>query len=1254
MPAMKSSRRKVRKSGMKSKSDDGGGGGKRRSKSIEQTYQKKTQVEHILLRPDTYVGSVEKQDDELWVWDSAKGEMVFKGISYVPALYKIFDEILVNAADNLQRDKSMSEIKVDIDTKSKRIKVWNNGKGLPIAIHKKHKVYVPELVFGHLLTSDNYDDSEKKVTGGRNGFGAKLTNIFSTKFIIETAGGGKRYKQEWKSNMGRKGKPEIKKYSGSPYTCVEFWPDLDKFGMSSLEADTVALMQKRVYDVAGTSGDRIKVHLNGKKVPIKTFADYCEYFHSGEGHAHAHIGKRWEVLVARSDGDGFNQCSFVNAISTPKGGTHVQYVVDQLVDAIQSKASKQHKGSEIKRVLVKNHLWVFINCLIENPAFSSQTKECMTLKASNFGSKCDLPKSFIDEVLAKTDIINAVVTDAQAKMIGMMDKAGSKGARGKRVLGIPKLEDANEAGGKNASECTLILTEGDSAKALAVAGLSVVGRDHFGVFPLRGKLLNVRDVTQRQVMENKEIMAIVKILGLTFGQSGAGKDLRYGAVMIMADQDHDGSHIKGLLINFFHHWWPKLLQSDFVQEFVTPIVKATKGTEVKQFFTQTEYEKWRKDGTPGWSIKYYKGLGTSTAAEAKQYFTDIDNHRLDFSWKNKKDGELIDMAFSKHRADDRKKWMNSYKEGAHVDHSKDSLTYDDFVNKELVQFARYDLMRSVPSVMDGLKPTQRKVLYCCFKRGLRSDVKVAQLIGYVGEHSAYHHGEASLGGTIVAMAQDFVGSNNINLLVPSGQFGTRLQGGKDSASTRYIYTRLHPVARLVFSPLDDAVLNYLDEEGQKIEPYWYAPIIPWVLVNGAEGIGTGWSTSVPNYDPRAVIENCRRYIKSRPMQQMRPWYRGFTGAITPAGKGKYESHGVVTETVGRKESIGNIEITELPLRKWTQDFKEFLYTMMPGSETKTKIQLQDVREHHTERNVHFIVKMKEEEYKKMKGDSRSNMKGVEASLRLTSSLSETNMVLFNHEGKIQKYKNAVEIMKEFCKVRLQYYDRRKKYLIGKLTLEKSLLSNRARFIGMIIKRKLHINNRKKADICKDLTRLRFDKFGDRTPPRTGFEYLLIMQIASLTKERKEELERMLKEKTAELNKVKKTSIRAMWTYDLDVLEAAVNKMYADTGDDGPIGDQRKPRPKFGEEAAKDKDGKPGKGKKGKLLKAFKVKKGKGRKRRRSDDDEDKKGEDKAEEADPEVALDNPFTDMSRWTMAAISKVSAKVVGGGPTGKRRRS
>ena len=187
------------------------------------------------------------------------------------------------------------------------------------------------------------------------------------------------------------------------------------------------------------------------------------------------------------------------------------------------------------------------------------------------------------------------------------------------------------------------------------------------------------------------------------------------------------------------------------------------------------------------------------------------------------------------------------------------MAYKDFIDKELILFSRYDNTRSSPCVIDGFKPSQRKVLYGAFKRKLTSEIKVIQFSGYVSEHTAYHHGEASLNGTIISMAQDFVGSNNVNLLVPSGQFGSRLLGGKDAASPRYIYTYLSPITRLIFKEEDDALCRYLVDEGQRIEPDYYLPIIPMVLVNGSEGIGTGYSTTIPNYNPVDIVN----YIKSK-------------------------------------------------------------------------------------------------------------------------------------------------------------------------------------------------------------------------------------------------------------------------------------------------------------------------------------------------------------------------------------------------------
>lgn len=431
---------------------------------------------------------------------------------------------------------------------------------------------------------------------------------------------------------------------------------------------------------------------------------------------------------------------------------------------------KKHKGVEIKAHQVKGNLWLFVNCQIENPAFDSQTKETLTTKPGSFGSTCVLPEKFLKEVLA-SGIIESIVSVAKAKEEAKLAKTLGPGKKKAKLLGIPKLEDANLAGTKHAEQCTIILTEGDSAKSLALAGIEVVGRDHYGVFPLRGKFLNVREAPNKQIMENPEIQNLIKILGIQVGRVYEDvKSLRYGSIMIMTDQDNDGSHIKGLLINFIHHFWPSLMRMNgFLKEFVTPLLKATKGNEVHSFFTVNEFEQWAAGrNLKQWKVKYYKGLGTSTTKEAKEYFTAIGHHQIEFEYVDKEDDDVIELAFNKKMADKRKDWLTTYSIHNYVDHSQKTLRYRDFVNKELIQFSIADCARSIPCLCDGLKPGQRKILFACFKRKLKGEIKVAQLSGYVAEHSAYHHGEQSLCSTIVTMAQNFVGSNNLNLLLPIG------------------------------------------------------------------------------------------------------------------------------------------------------------------------------------------------------------------------------------------------------------------------------------------------------------------------------------------------------------------------------------------------------------------------------------------------------------------------------------------------------
>uniref|UniRef100_A0A3Q1BTU6 DNA topoisomerase 2 n=1 Tax=Amphiprion ocellaris TaxID=80972 RepID=A0A3Q1BTU6_AMPOC len=1133
--------------------------------SVERIYQKKTQLEHILLRPDSYIGSVEPVTQQMWVYDEDAG-LNSREVTFVPGLYKIFDEILVNAADNKQRDKSMSCIKVNIDVENNIITVWNNGKGIPVVEHKVEKVYVPALIFGQLLTSSNYDDDEKKVTGGRNGYGAKLCNIFSTKFTVETAcKESKRiFKQTWYENMGRAGDASIKPFDGEEYTSITFKPDLPKFKMSVLDKDTVALMTRRAYDIAGSTKG-VRVYFNGKKLPVTGFRSYVDMYVKDKVDElggpitviHETVNERWEVCLTMSE-KGFQQVSFVNSIATTKGGRHIDYVTDQVVSKLIEVVKKKNKaGVAVKPFQVKNHMWLFVNCLIENPTFDSQTKENMTKQQKSFGSTCPLSDKFFKQATS-CGIVESIMNWVKFKAQSQLNKKCSA-VKHTKIKGVPKLDDANDAGGKNSIGCTLILTEGDSAKTLAVSGLGVVGRDRYGVFPLRGKMLNVREASHKQIMENAEINNIIKILGLQYKKNYSDpeslKSLRYGKIMIMTDQDQDGSHIKGLLINFIHHNWPSLLRHNFLEEFITPIIKVSFKKTQLSFYSIPEFNAW-KESQPNhksWKIKYYKGLGTSTSQEAKEYFSDMQRHRIPFKYSGPQDDEAITLAFSKKKVDERKEWltnfmMNRRQRREHnlpeeylYGQATKSLSYNDFVNKELVLFSNSDNERSIPC--------QRKVLFCCFKRNDKREVKVAQLAGSVAEMSAYHHGESSLMMTIIGLAQNFVGSNNLNLLQPLGQFGTRLHGGKDSASPRYIFTMLSPLARLVFPAVDDNLLKYNFDDNQRVEPEWYLPIIPTVLVNGIEGIGTGWASKIPNFDVREIITNIHRMLNNEEPLPMLPNYKGFRGTIEQVMENQYMNSGEVSII-----DSTTIEISELPVKSWTQVYKENVLEPMLNGTEKVPPLITDYKEYHTDTTVRFVVKMTAEKL------IEAEAAGLHKVFKLQSPLTCNSMVLFDHVGSLKKYESVQDILKEFFQLRMKYYVLRKDWLAGMLGAESAKLTNQARFILEKIQGTLVIENKPKKELIRMLQQMGYDsdpvkawkhaqekeeeekeKEDDSGP---DYNYLLSMPMWFLTKEKKEELCKQRDAKLTELNTLKKKAPADLWKEDLAAFSEELERVEA--------------------------------------------------------------------------------------------------------------
>ena len=773
---------------------------------------------------------------------------------------------------------------------------------------------------------------------------------------------------------------------------------------------------------------------------------------------------RWEIGVILSKNHKYMQVSMVNGITTIRGGKHVDNVVNQIVKKIGEVALKKKKKVEIKSSYVKDNIWLFVKCIIEEPTFDGQTKESMTTNISSFGSKCEISDKFIDK-LVKNGLLERIYNTIDLENSRLNKK--TDGAKLGSIRGIKKLDDANFAGTKFSDKCVLILTEGDSAKATAISGLSVVGRDYYGVFPLKGKLLNVRDITEKKMAENEEINNIKKIIGLENDKEYEDfSSLRYGKIMIMTDQDYDGFHIKGLLINLFHSKWYSLYKKGFITCMVTPIVKATKASNELQFYNLTDYDSWKEENNEsGWKIKYYKGLGTSNRKEAQEYFKNLKTITY---IEDEESTEAIVKAFSKDKADARKDWLKYYDKDnvLKVVDGDNQVSYTDFVDNELIHFSNSDNLRSIPDLIDGLKPSQRKVLYSAFKKKLKSDIKVSQFCGYVSEQTSYHHGEASLQSTIIGMAQNYPGANNIELLYPSGQFGTRIANGKDASSPRYIFTRLSEFTNTIYNELDDDNLVYLNDDGFSIEPSRYYPIIPMVLVNGTKGIGTGWSTDIPQYNPCDIINIIEKMLKNETVEDtLVPWYRNYLGSFHKTSEKSFINKGVY-------EIINNntIRILELPIGVSIDEYKEFLDKAVSGKDPKIDW-VENYESHSTDTNACFIVVCKYKKIQQFILDEVPDEYGcnkIHKEFKLCKPISLNNMVLYNTDHTLTKYNSTLDIIKEFYYIRLIYYTKRKDSLLKKYTHKKYILENKIRFLQEQIDDILILYKKKKDIVIKEL------------------------------------------------------------------------------------------------------------------------------------------------------------------------------------------
>ncbi len=1163
-------------------------------------YTHLSQRNQILKRPGQHIGSTKSSTRPVWIAqteyddDEEVERIVEQEIAYNPGLIHIFYEVLGNAQDNYFQSKGsatpLKKIDVTIDQESGEVSIWNDGLWIPTTIHEWDKDeeviegehYEADIIFGYLNSSSNYNDTDnKRVGGGLHGVGVKLTNIFSSKFRVEAFDpeAGQKFTGVWSENMNKHPKSKITKLKQKKgYTRVTYTADFKRFGIKGYSEEHLAVMKKYCIDCAMITGQ--KVFFNGEKVPVKDLMGYAHYYTDGD-RIEFKSGDSSVVLCEKPVYEaGLTQISFANGIRTVRGGVHVdewkRAIFKPLLEKIKGKYSEKGKNSSPFRITAKNleqYFMIFINCNVDNPEFDGQTKGVL----SSPTPETNVPASKIT-ALMRWGFIEDI--EETVRIQGLKELKKTDGKKTPNVH-IPKADDANKAGTVKSNECTLFITEGLSAKSFVVKGISAIenGTDWFGVLPVRGKVLNVRGATAKQINENKEISQLKQMLGLRHGidytDVAEYRTLRYGKVRILTDADPDGDHIKGLLINFFSYFYPSLISRGFVNSIRTPILKAMVGKKTLTFYYLKNFREWAEKQDGKITTKYYKGLGTSKDEEVFEIFQNPRNVQF---IQDEKAEDTVAMVFEKSRADDRKIWLENFEDTEFTynddGNGEEMVPVSDFLNNEMIVFSIYDNHRSIPSVIDGYKPSQRKAMWVGLKvLNQRSDYKVAQFAAEVANKAQYHHGETSMEQAIVGMAQTFLGSNNIALLYESGQFGTRLEGGKDAAKSRYIYTRLASITRYVLRKEDDPILEYLQDDGKEIEPKFFVPVIPMLLVNGCRGIGTGYSSDYPSFNPLDTVEWIRIWLDMEAdsdeifegYPELIPWYWGFKGATVRDEKNKKRFF-----YYGNVKSLGKncYEITELPVHVWTSDYKDHLNALKSGvSSNSTKSGYEAM----------IVAKLKEElkgrglpvsgmkkelvtrlkDYDKKHGTTPKNtgnsgqlvrkwewygdaykvnfkvwvkpgtvIDETNSKFKLCSSDTLTNMTAFTPKGGLKKYESLDEILRVFCQVRYKYYKKRKKYLI--IALKDKLLEHqtKARFI---------VEALDNFDILKQTEDELFDYFGDQEywKKDDSYSYLTSMQVRTFTTDKYNELLKSIKAIKVEINYAKKRTSKEMWLRDLD-------------------------------------------------------------------------------------------------------------------------
>lgn len=1162
-------------------------------------YQNLSPRSHVRLRPEMYVSSTSLQhrEDYIAVVTEDGTRIAKQEISVSDAVERLFLEILSNASDNIIRSRQAgmdeSLIRgVDVSMTADTISVTNYGMTIPLDIHPQMNIPTPTMIFGRLRSSSNYGDD--RTGAGVNGLGCKLCVLLSSLFRV-TIGNAIQHKifvQEWYNGMGIESEPQIGDYEQNiSFVTIEYKMDFGLMGYATpsyTEVD-LALFKRHVMDLSFTS--KVETSFNGERFDLRDIKKYVKMFtfvpeEAGSlvhleytnkqdmpGHYWNHVNNlpSIEMCVVETP-DNASNVAFTNGIFNRNGGTHIEAattIVSEVlipkVNALLEKAGSDKKktGMMVNKKNIRPHISIIIAVRVTNPSFDSQSKTC--LKAPKINIK--LPEEETNKLSKFSLLYKRLIQEAESKMLDVLKK-GEKGGKSRHIFDVD-VADANWAGTKRSTDCVLMITEGKSATGYALQAIKYIpgGRDICGIYPMRGKPLNTTNVGLAKIISNTVIMELKKVLrireGIDYTDDSNYKTLRYGKLLIMADSDEDGKHIIGLVLNIFHNMYKSLLQREFVMILRTPIVRVSRGSNKFSFYSHQEYDAWAQQTTDPnkWEHKYFKGLGSSNKEEVKEDFQ--NPHYVQIVYDEYAD-PYLKLAFDKKLSDERKKWIAAIQQPLGIE-TWQRLPISHFINEELVTFARDNLARSIPRLLDGLKESSRKIMwgaYCQWggcgryengKRKIsRTDIKTApsaksdkvdSFSGFVYKNTAYKHGQQCLSKTIAGMAADYPGANNMAYFFQDGMFGTRNLNGEDSSQPRYASVKPIWWLPYVYKIEDFPIMEFRTDEGKDQEPVTFLPIIPMVLVNGADGIGSGHSTFIPKFNPLDIIKWYKlRLTGLQYLPEPMPWYRGFKGTIeavsikrpTEEETVDHEAEeddgtGQVTEdqTFDSSASLhrayrisgcmhqegNNIIITEIPIGKSIDSYDKFLKKLV-----EDKL-LYDYNNKSDDYEAYFSL----EGYK-----GPVTMRD----LRLIANIGITNMILLDNNNVPIKYGSITSILESFYQGRLCYYGKRKQYMLEEEQKLIAELTEKYNFISEVVNGTIVIYKRKISELKVEMEQKGYSK-----------DLCNSVSLSSCTEEHMAELYQKIQHHTQVYNELTQINTENMWLKDLEQLEGAYKRHY---------------------------------------------------------------------------------------------------------------